>query len=244
MRFYIISWLVLLVLFSCKKQNPAIGELIKNYTFSTHQLDADGSSLVNISVKINPAADLTKRGIIFSASRGEFIGGTDGKLSKKAEIEGDSLIARAQYKAPSKAGIVKITIKMDLPAETQEYKVTDSIVIADSRPDTIAVKTSAFSVMINFASEITVTGTLLNTQRKGVSTGYQVIFSDHYEDGTDVNGKFREQQVFTGSTSTVSAIYSPGFVAPGKGIWLVGAMAGAPSASVKRDSVLIYSTQN
>ncbi len=231
--------------FSCKKKPVSIDKVIESLKITPQQIDADGTSIAVIEVEINPKADATKRTVIFSATSGNFENGTNSTISEKAKFENNKLIARVRYKATSKSGSVIITAKMDLPEQPTDYQKSDSLRLNDSKPDTIFLKASALGVMINFGNEITITGVLQNIKRKNVSAEKTVEIDDYYENGLPVNGSFREKQLTTTNNSTISFIYSPGFVQVNKKIWLKATLINEDGSPSKiKDSILIHTIQN
>jgi hypothetical protein len=215
MKKSILHIIFILFLFSCKKEAIDVHDLVTSLTLVEKTIDADGTSLVNVTAEINKKADASKRNVVFKTSKGDFVTGSNGTITKKAELEGDKLIARVQYRAPLVEGSVTISAKLDLPDETQEYWLVDSVFAKDSKPDRIDLSASAFAVMIDFGSEITITGNLLNVNNKPVSVGYVVEILDRFQNSTPVNGRFRDSRLVTNGIP-VSVIYSPGGVTAGQ----------------------------
>jgi hypothetical protein len=241
-RIYL-NFLFLLLATSCIKHDVQPGDLLSPMTFSTKQVQADGTSLITVSTVINANSDSTKRTVVFTTKYGSWVGGKDSTISKKATYINQQLVASVQYKAPSSVvgqGMDTINAKMYLPAEKQDYSQTDYIKVTASTPTKLVVSASAFSVKVNFGSEITVTGTLTNSQGNPVSLGSVVVFENRFDDQTAVNGRFRQQQLSSNAQSTVSAIYSPGNVATGRNIWLsCFLLDSSGNKTAIKDSVLI-----
>lgn len=220
-------------------------DLVNNLTFSAKQVLADGTSLVTITAVINSDADPATRTVLFTTSSGSFVGGTDSTISKGATFENEKLIARVQLKAPLTPGSIVVKAKMVLPNEKRDFTVSDSIQAQPSLPSSLILSASAFAVKINFGGEVTLQGQLLNASGNPVSLGTNVSFDDRYENGAPVNGRFRAKQASSNSTSTVSAIYSPGAVAANQKIWIYCYVTTPPGVpTTVKDSVLINTIPN
>lgn len=210
---------IILGFFSCAKEVVPVSEVLSPMQFSSRTIVADGSSTISITVEIGKDADADKRNMRFSTSSGNFVGG-DTTLVKKAEFEGGKLIARVQLKAPMKPGIIKISVKPEASNQFTDYTVSDEIVAVRSEPSQIRVSASSFSVLTAYAGEIRVKGILLNKSDKYVSVGYKVAFEDFFQNGNRVNGRFREVQNISMDSSSVSALYSPGYIPSGSTIYI------------------------
>lgn len=241
MKRLIILCLIFFILYSCKKEGVDAKDMIPALWLSNDTVDADGSTTITITAKVIPDSDPGRRTVIFKTSNGDFVGGKDGTLSKKAELDGDSLVARVQIKAPSKAGTIFISAKMDLPNEVKEYWIRDSIKAINSAGDSIKLTASAFGVMINFGSEVIITGTIFNkTKKRTASNGISVQLTDYYDDNGVVDGRFREKQIASNGISQISTNYSPGFVPVGKKIWIRATILNPDgSPTPYKDSVFI-----
>lgn len=210
---------LLLFLFAgCKKAHIVTTDLLPSFKIYKQTINADGSTLVDITAEVNPDADENRRTVIFSAGSGSFVGGTDSTISKKATFEAGILIARVRYKAPLTPGLVTIRAKVDLSNEKTDYIQSDTIRVLDSKPAKIQLSASAFAVKINFANEVTITGLLSNNEGKFVSLGNKVVFTDAYDDGSPVNGQFRQLQNSSDASSGVSVSYTPGNILSGRKI--------------------------
>jgi hypothetical protein len=229
------------ILFSCKKDGVDAKEMIPALWLSENTVDADGSTTITITAKVIPDSDPSRRTVVFKTSSGDFVGGKDGTFSKKAELDGDSLVAQAQIKAPSKAGTVFISVKIDLPNEVKEYWVRDSLIAINSPGDSIKLTASSFGVMINFGSDVTITGTIFNkTKKHTASSGILVRLTDYYDGGGVVNGRFGEKQLTSNGNSQISTNYSPGFVSVGEKIWIRATIMNSDNSSTSfKDSVFV-----
>ncbi|MRG47449.1 hypothetical protein GFS24_20175 [Chitinophaga sp. SYP-B3965] len=241
---YILPFLLVLVA-GCQK-DLLTTDFIRQLNVPDQDIPADGTTIITITAELNPDAIASARNVIFKTSKGSFIDGKDGAITKKAEFENEKLIARVQFKAPTSIGKIIIQAEIDMPEEKRDYIVSDSITAIPSQPDKLQLFASAFGVMINFGNEITVSGTLENKEGGGVSSGNKILLEDFYVDnGTPVNGRFRDAKLSTSGTSQVSAIYSPGFIDIGKKIWIIGTVLDAAgNRTPMKDTVLIQSIQN
>lgn len=230
--------LAVLMMTGCIKDRIKTSDLLSALTILPAQVMADGTSTVTISTVLNPDADSTKRTVLFSSTGGKFVGGTDSILVTAVYVN-KQLVATAQLKAPLTAGALTVKAKINLANEKNDYTQTGTITATPSAPAKITLAASSFAVKVNFGSEVTLTGTLTNAQGNPVSLGNKVAFSDTYEDNTPVNGRFRQLQNSSNSTSTVSAIYSPGFVPANKNIRISCVLTDSLGVTSIKDTVLI-----
>lgn len=241
---YKILLLFLIVSGACRKQ-VTTSDLLSPLTFSSKQVIADGSSLITVETTLNQNTDPTFRNVLFNCSAGSFIGGTDSTAKAAATFVNERLLATVQFKAPLVPGEVIIKAKILLPNEIHDYTQQDSIAALASVPSKISLSSSSFAVEINFGSEVTVTGLLANMSGKSVSLHNKVGFYDHYDDNTPVDGRFRQLETMSNSSSSVSAIYSPGAVLVGRNIWIVGILLDTLGHKTNiKDSVLISTISN
>lgn len=204
---------------SCKKEKVPVSDVLFGLKLSRHTILADGSSKVTITVKLNAAAETGKRGVIFNASSGNFLGGTNSSITVTASFVSDSLIAKATYVAPLNSNKIYFTVMPDIP-DKEKYTLYDSITVEKSQAFSIKLNPSSFGLKSNFASEDTIKGILLNSSGNGVSLGTSVIFEDLLINQQPANGQFRSVVDKSDVNSSVSAIYSVGPLPLGTNIWL------------------------
>lgn len=209
-----ISFLVV----SCGKVKVENLKVIESIQLLPSTVEGDGSSQVDLIIKINKSADLSRRKLAVETSSGSF--GTSGLKSTTLEAvyENTELIARAKIKAPSAPGFIVITARPEFRNAYHDFIVKDSIPVSPSMPVSITASASAFGVQTGFVGEVLITGTLKNAKGKNVSTGVKVQFADFYQNGMPVGGRFRQTQNSSDESSKVTAYYSPGLIPPGTGI--------------------------
>jgi hypothetical protein len=237
------AFVVLIGMSGCIKNNIKTGDLLSSLSITPAQVLADGTSVVTISTTVNGKADSTKRNVLFSATGGKFIGGTD-SIVVNAVYVNTNLVATAKLIAPLSPQTVTIKAKMNLANEKTDYTQTATITAAPSVPAKITLSASAFAVKVNFGSEVTITGALTNAAGNPVSLGNKVVFVDTYEDNTPVNGRFRQLQNSSNNLSSVSAIYSPGYVPVNKDIRITCYLTDSLGNRSIPDTVLINTISN
>lgn len=216
-----IHFLVLiLTLAGCKKIEIDNSEVIESMKISPLEIDADGTSLIDIFVTINKNAEAAKRKLVVESSSGVFPGNNLKNITIEAVYEGGELIARTKLRAPSGPGKVYISARPEIRNAFSDFILKDSITANPSVPASITVSASSFGVQTAYVGEVLITGHLRNGNGKNVSTGYKVQFSDFYVSGGAVGGRFRAIQNASDDNSRVSAYYSPGPVAPGTNIYV------------------------
>jgi hypothetical protein len=200
---------------ACKKQTVSTEEVIHSLDLSPAAIDADGSSLVNVSVRINKDAELSKRKVVFETSAGTFTTNNTKTVTIDALYEGGELFAKAVIKGPISPGTIEVTARPENRNPYNDFIIKKSVDAVPSLPASVTVASSAFGVQTGYVSEVLITGTLRNQKNKNVSTGVKVRFDDIYQNGTPVGGRFRQIQSSSDENSKVSAYYSPGLLAPG-----------------------------
>lgn len=202
---------ILSLLFTeCEDIDIKANDLITSLTFDTTETLADGSGTVTVTAILNKDADESKRTVKFTASSSKFKESDKDEVSVTAEETlNKELVAETELVIPNTAKDIIVT------AEVEKYEVSETLQLNASEPISIVASSSSFSVQANYGSEIVITATLLNENQGKVSTGNKVIFNDYYK-GTEiaVTGKFREVTAESNSDSKVSAIYTPGNIAP------------------------------
>lgn len=220
-------------LLSCSKVHIANEEVISSLSLSPASVDADGSSLVDVSVKLNKDADASKRKVVLESSAGVFTTGNLKTITVEALYEAGELVARTKLRAPISPGYIVVTAKPELRNAYNDFILKDSIRALPSLPASVSLSSSSFGVPGGFLGEAQLIGLLKNGNGKNVSSGTKVIFKDVYPGGGPVGGRFRLLQAGSDENSKVSVYYSPGFLAPGTNINLVVTVldsAGNPTA--------------
>ncbi len=227
-------------LIACKKQHISTDEVLHTLQLSPNPVDADGSSPINVSIRVNSSADVARRKVILETSAGTFSSTSTKTTTVEALYENGELIARATIKAPISPGFVVVTAKPELRNPYNDFLVKDSVQAIISTPSSISLTPSAFGVQTAYVNEVLITGTLKNLKNRNVSSNTKVIFTDVYANGTPVGGRFRQVQNSSDENSKVSAYYSPGLVTPGTSFYIRATVldaAGNPTSIT--DAVLL-----
>lgn len=209
---------IIVFIASCKKIDNEKIRFIESIKLSPKSVEADNSSLVNMEIRINKDADISKRKLLLETSAGTFLGTGLKTATIDAVFEGGELIGRAKLKAPSSPGTMLVTVKPESRYRYNDFIVVDSVQALPSVVSSISVAASAFGVQTGFVGEVLITGTLKNSNGKNVSSGAKVAFSDFYLNGGPVSGRFRQMQTNSDENSKVTAYYSPGLIPPGTSI--------------------------
>jgi hypothetical protein len=177
------------------------------------ELSADGSSTAVITALIPEAALPEKRIVTFKTTVGlleDSIGETRSKkLSLKADRHiGDHWVATTRYTSGLDAEDIQIYASIEGKVDSTR------IILKPAMASKIQLASDAFAVAIGYVSEINLVASLSSATGKA-SKGHKVKFIDTYENGTPVNGSFRNLQVYSDDNSQVKATYSPGPVASG-----------------------------
>lgn len=208
-------------LLSCRKVSIETGDVISTMSLSPVTVDADGSSLVDVSVRLNSNSDPSRRKIVLETTAGLFTNVNLKTVTTEALFESGELVARVKLRAPMSPGYMVVTAKPEIRNAYNDFIVKDSVQAKLSIPATISLSASAFGVQGGFLGEIQLTGLLRNGNGKNVSAGARVIFKDVFPGGGAVGGRFRQLQAASDENSKVSVYYSPGFLVPGTNINIV-----------------------
>jgi len=240
----IILFLTVIVMLGCKDKLIAPTTVIHSIQIDNKQPFADGSTIINISVAIDPQADADKRSVIFSTSAGTFLPGTDTTITKTASFENGQLIARVKFKVPQVPRMLVIKVTPAAQNIHTSYQVLDTVNVLPSLPATVMLLPSSLGVKTGFTNEISLTATLKNALLNNVSIGTKVRFDQYSTNGTPVSGLFRVHRDTSDATSTATASYTAGNISAGTILYLKCTYIdpfGNPSLKVK-DSVLINVT--
>lgn len=209
MRSKLITVVALLMLTSCQK-DVEIEEILTRFDINKREIEADGQSTVELSVRLSEKSSSDRRKVIFSTSSGLFPGSGDSKHTSTAAFEDGRLVAKASLRVGTQPGTIKISVQPEYDSPIGEYMLLDSIVANPSVPYSIKLEPSAFGIGANFINEISLTGNLKNQSDKFVSKGYKVQFEDFLADGSPANGRFRSLSDVTVDSSKVAAFYAAG----------------------------------
>jgi len=220
----------LLSFLSCTDNDIDASDIIVSFESSTAQTLADGATTITITAVINKDGDEKFRNVIFTCSRGQFQSNGEREITKAAEVEPDDrVVATATFVAPTTPGDIEVTAEVDLKDLKGRFVRTIIINSATSEPETLALTANAISVRNNFNGEINLTGTLRNAAGNKVSNGVNVSLTTLDQNNNPITGCpdnpdncFRQASLTTGSASTISAVYSPGNIAAGQFIKVVG----------------------
>ena len=213
---------LILTFASCDEEdviNPE--DIIITFEPDKQSILADGSSTVAIRAILDPKGDKTLRTIYFETDRGIFSESEKNSIVKKAEVNlDDEVEAKVVLIAPTTPGDLEIRAQVELEDQTDRYISRIILDVDSSLSASIELTADAFSVENNFASEITLTGVLKNIDGNKVSEGVSVVFTDRDANDAPIGGRFRSENLTTGSDSKISAIYSPGNIGSGQFITL------------------------
>lgn len=204
------------VFFSCESEvNP------KNVIFlkaKRSELAADGASRTKIIGYIPIEALPDKRIITFKTYRGtledSLADAQVKKISLKADIlDGDYWTASTYYQAGVDAGETIVYASIE--------GIVDSVVISLLPAPAIKISLTAdgFAVPVNFLGELNLSAALSSKMGKA-TRGQQVRFIDSYEDGSPVEGSFRNTVAKSDDNSIAKTIYSPGPVSPNTYVYI------------------------
>ena len=219
MKKYISFILATIILSGCKVDKIKLDQVINKLVISDKKPLADGGTIVDISVELNGEADPDKRNVVFKSTGGTFLVTNESSITQKAVYENQALIARVKLKIPPSPGTITITALPEIRSVYQDYILTDSLKSSPSLPSSIAITPSSFSVFTGFAGEIQITG-LLKNGGNNVSTNSKVIFEDYDLNRNPIHGRYRLKKDKSDASSTVSTMYSPGFLPVGSSFYV------------------------
>ncbi|MEM1002148.1 MAG: hypothetical protein AAGH46_05830 [Bacteroidota bacterium] len=224
-------------------------DFVIKFDIGLDSIVGDGTTTIPIKAFMDEDADIAFRKIIFKTTDGSFIGASSDKpneIQVTAQVFNQEVFADVSWKVPSRPGMVTITAEPVIEDLGGLFLIKDSIRVDTSAVATILLSASAFSVDNNFNKEITIVGTLKNSNGKGVSSGTMVVFTDTFaSNGNMVNGRFRSENLATDISSNVSVIYSPGPVASGQDIYLTGSVLNKDGDTTTiSNTIKIYITES
>lgn len=238
---YLIALLFPFVLFSCSSEvNDE--DVFSEFKISKQSISADGQSTAEAKVVLNPDADSDRRNVIFKISNGAFLPpSTDPTtITVKAAYENGVLIAKASFRSTTTPGLITITAQPEFDSPISEFIQTISIESTFSKAASLTLAPSAYGIMSNHLNEVQLIGTLLNADKKQVSNGHKVLFSDKLADGKEAKGQFRALVTTSDSASKVSVFYSASIYPVGTQINIICSLLdsnGNPS-SIKDEVIL------
>jgi len=199
--------LILLLITGCNKEEILFENLVKKVELSKASLKADGKDVLKVTLFFNIDAEISKISGKASINNAIFQESKTNKLDlKPIKTINNEIIAEFI--------ITSTTLNSDhaLVLNVNEFEKRFEIQSIKSVPASISLETSSFSVGEDFSDEIKLVATLKNEEEKSVSNGAKVVFMDLYDDGTSVNGVFRDEQLSSNNESKTSAFYTPGIV--------------------------------
>lgn len=245
MKNIIVLAIVAVTFLSCNKKDyiTPTGDLLYNLQISTHSGLADGSTPISVSVNINKLADPSRRNVLFAISTGNFTNGQNSILVVPADLNGDSLTARASFTSPSNPGKIIIRVMPNI-ADSNKYELKDSVIFSASLPSKISLQTSSYGLRYNFQSEDTIIASVKNSQGQGVSNGIKVLFEDSLVSGPAALGKYRPSNIISTGSSRASTIYSNGTQPAGVFILIRGTVLDDLGQKTNMTDYLILKTIN
>jgi hypothetical protein len=205
----LILFFLIVSMSSCTKDTD-LDEVFTNFTFSTHEVPADGQSTVNVSVELTKNSSEDRRSVIFKTSSGVFTSSSTQTAIVKAEYENGHIVAKTTLKVSTRPGDIVLSVRPEYDSPVDEFTLQNTIIAVPSVASSIQLESSALGIASNHLTEVKVIGTLKNSSEKFVSEGHKVIFQDFLSNGLPANGGFRDIHTVTGSDSTVSSYYSIG----------------------------------
>jgi len=208
----------------------------------------NGSSSYKIIAFLHPSADKSLREVEFKITGGSFEEADEDnptEVKVKANFFNDTLSATVNWNVPAKKGNIIISAEPVLEDKSGHYLATKNIYVDTSIVASLELTAAAFSVYNNFDEEVMITGRIKNSSGGGVSSGTKVVIRDVFEsNGAAVNGRFRSESLESNSSSSISAVYSPGPIAPNQDILLIGTVLNQDgSPSTLRDTIKLFINQ-
>ena len=237
----IILLIGLLFFTSCEKQNIDASDVISDLSLIPVTIEADGSSMISISVKLNKEAEVSKRKVVFETSSGSFASTNTKTATIEATYEQGLLVARTSIKAPTSPGVMFVTARTEYRSLYNDFIAKGSITIMPSVPVSIKAEPSSFGVRTDFLGEVEISGILKNANGRNVSTGSKVVFEDYFPgQNVSANGRYRLIQVSSDENSRVNVLYSPGHVTPGTPVFVKCTLLDSAGNKTNiKDSVLL-----
>lgn len=201
-------------IFSCSKQNVEFKDLISDIQFIPEkQLIANGQDAVLVRVFFNKESVIENINGTVTVSNAiiQESGSNELKLSPTRDLADPALKDEVIVEFFVKSTTLHADHRLNFNVNMFE---NNSTVIPSIRsvPSSVSLSINSFSIEQNYGSEVTLSATVLNSEGKKVSNGAKARFRDVFEDGTPVNGRFREERLSSNNESVVSAIYSLGLV--------------------------------
>lgn len=238
--------LITLFIASCGKEEIVADNIFVALTPSQNEVTADGSSTITIKAFLHPDGDESLRTINFKVDKGVFVESGTNELTKAAEINpADSVEAEVVLRAPSSPGTITVSAQVVLKDLKDRYIKTTTIQANESVVSTLDLTSSSISVVNNFGSEVTITGSLKNSAGANASSGVTVIMYDTDASNNLLSGNFRNQVYTSGGDSKVSVLYSPGSIASDQFVYVKAEVIDENMNPVGiKDSVRLYVRTN
>lgn len=210
----IIIIIIFICLVGCERDEPIsfseVAEVVLDTTNNKlSDFIADGTSKLDFAIKFNQDAkleDINAKVNIVNASFDESEG-SELILSPKSRQNG---VISAEFTIVAPTKVDTIVVDVDINSFVFRRKFSPKI----SEPASLKLSKSANSVLTNYKGEVTIEGFLANAKGTKVSNGFKVVLSDFLNDGTPLNGSYRNEKLSSGSDSKISAIYTPPNVEP------------------------------
>ncbi|MEO9966945.1 MAG: hypothetical protein ABJF11_14200 [Reichenbachiella sp.] len=219
-------------------------------TFNTENNEtdftADGSTVVTLIAELPMNSDKQFRSVIFEADRGSFVENGEDEITKKAEVNvQDQVIAEVDFLLPTTPGDLNIYAQIELEDKRGRFVETLALNLTSSEPYSIKLTANSFSVENNYGNEIEISGVVANSAGNKVSEGVLVELEDTDASNVKLSGEFRDESLKTGSSSQISAKYTPGKITADQYIYVKAyVMHESGSRTSIKDSVRIYVKPN
>jgi hypothetical protein len=213
--------ILLFVACGCQKDLQTT-EIVSELTVTPGNIDADGTSTITVSARINDKAANDKRNVVFTKTSGTWVGAKGDTLIMPAVYGDKQIVAKAILIAPSKPGLITVTAFSQALTISGDYAQTKIIQANKVEAASIILEPSALGVGSNATSEVTLTGKITGSSGVNASQGVTVVLEDYLSSGLPAGGHFRAEQLKSNSGSQISAVYSAGNLPIGTNIIIVG----------------------
>lgn len=209
-----------LIISGCQKEVKT-ADIISNLTINPTSINADGTSSVAISVRLNDNAAVDKRNIIFTATSGTWIGAKGDTLNVPATYSDKKIVAKAILTSPASPGVITVTASSQALTKSGNFMLSGTIQANKVDPAAIKLEPSSLGIGSNAISEVTLTGTITGQSGGNASQGVKVILEDFLTSSRPAGGHFRAAQLTSNSSSQISAVYAAGNLPLGSNINII-----------------------
>lgn len=218
--------LLTLIFISCLGSDDVQSEDVVDFEVFPGSVLGDGTTPHTIKMVMHPETDINFRKLKIVCTGGRFVGAkedTPQEIEVTASVLNEEVFAEVKWIAPNSSGTVTISAEPVIQDLAGLFKVEQEVSVDSSEAVKLNLSASTFSVENNFTGEVMISGILKNSTNGGVASGVKIEVVDVFvSDGTDVQGRYRAESLTTGSNSNISIIYTPGNIASGQDIYIIG----------------------